>query len=150
MAKTPRHPRLAFWTTVILAVISAAIAVYHLGVIAVTLADANYVPMLGGFTGSLYLIFDYFVMSLPICLLLILSMLLNLFWSHALSKGWTLSAIASIAVFLICGLVILLGCNSGALAVSLNLAARAIAESLTAVTLTHSLTKSYLDKKRTE
>ncbi len=136
-----KKPRLAFWLTVIPAFLAAAIAVYHLVVIAVTLADANYYPMLGGFFGSIYLVFDYFAMSLPISLLLLTALLLNLFWSHVLTKSWNLSAIAAIAVFLISGLVIILGVNSGALAVSLNLAVRTIAESVTAVTLVHSLTR---------
>ncbi len=135
-----KKPRFAFWLTVTPAALAAAIAVYHLVVIAITLADPNYYPMLGGFSGSLYLVFDYFVMSLPICLLLLFALLLDLFWSHALKKAWNLSAISAIAVFLISGLVILLGYNSGVLTVSLNLAVRTIAESVTAVTLVHSLT----------
>jgi hypothetical protein len=73
-------------------------------------------------------------------LLLFTALLLNLLWSQALGKAWGYSVLASCAVFLICGMWIILD-SSGALAVSLNLAARVIAESLTAVTLVHSLTK---------
>ncbi len=145
-----KKPRLAFWLTVIPALLAAAVAVYHLVVIAVTLADPNYYPMLGGFSGSIYLIFDYFVMSLPISLLLFAALMLNLFWSRALSKGWNISAIAAIALFLICGLFLILGYNSGALTVSLHLAARAIAQSLTVVTLVHSLTQRYIEKKKSK
>jgi 4-amino-4-deoxy-L-arabinose transferase-like glycosyltransferase len=72
--------------------------------------------------------------------MLLAALLLNLFWSRRLKKAWNISAMAVIAVFLTCGLLILIGINSGTLAVSLNLAARAIAESVTAVTLVHSLT----------
>lgn len=137
MAK--KHPRLAFWLTVILAALGSALAVYHLIVVALTVADPAYAPMLGGFTGGIYLVFDYFSMSLPICILLFAALLLNLLWSHALSRSWNCTALAACAVFLICGIVILIN-NSGVLAVSLNLAARAIAEAVTAVTLVHSLT----------
>lgn len=135
-----KHPRLAFLLTVIPAALGSALSVYHLFEIARTVANPEYTQMLGGFSGGIYLVFDYFVMSLPICLILLLSLLLNLFWSHALSKSWNLSAIAAIAVFLTCGLIILLGINTGTLAVSLNLAARAAAEAVTAVTLVYSLT----------
>ncbi len=135
-----KHPRLAFWLTVIPAALGSALAIYHLFVVARTVADPSYTPMLGGFSGGLYLVFDYFAMSLPVCILLFTALLLNLLWSRALSKIWSCTALAACAVFLICGIVILIN-NSGALAVSLNLAARAIAESLTAVMLVHSLTK---------
>lgn len=148
MAK--KHPRLAFWLTVIPAALGSCLAVYHLFEVARTIGGGEYAGMLGGFSGSLYLIFDYFVMSLPISLLLLTALLLNLFWSRALMRGWNLSAIAAIAVFLISGLVILLGYNSGSLAVSLNLAARVIAESITAVTLVHSLTQRYIENKRSK
>lgn len=150
MAKQPRHPRLAFWLTVSSAILGAAIAIYHLVTVAVMLADANYTPMLGGFTGAIYQIFDYFTICLPVCLLLLAALLMNIFWSCALSKGWNISAIAAIAVFLICGLLMILGINSGQLTVSLLIAARAIAQSLTAITLTYSLTKSYIEKKKSE
>ena len=139
MAK--KHPRLAFWLTVILAALGSALAVYHLIVVALTVADPAYAPMLGGFTGGIYLVFDYFSMSLPICILLFAALLLNLLWSHALSRSWNCTALAACAVFLICGIVILIN-NSGVLAVSLNLAARAIAEAVTAVALVHSLTSN--------
>ena len=79
-------------------------------------------------------------MSLPIALLLLTSLLLNLFWSRCLKKIWSVTVMASLAVFLVCGLLILLGVNAGILAVSLGLAARSIAESLTAVALVFSLT----------
>jgi hypothetical protein len=72
--------------------------------------------------------------------MLLAALLLNLFWSRRLNKLWSITAMASIAVFLACGLLILLGINSGILAISLNLAARAISEAVTAVTLVHSLT----------
>lgn len=134
-----KHPRLAFWLTVSLAALGALIAVYHLFVVARTVADPEYAPMLGGFSGGLYLVFDYFVMSLPVCILLFTALLLNLLWSHALSKAWNFTVLASCAVFLLCGIVIIIN-NTHALAISLNLAARAIAEALTAVTLVHSLT----------
>ena len=135
-----KYPRLAFWLTVIPAALGSALGVYHLFEIARTIGGGDYAGMLGGFSGSLYLVFDYFVMSLPISLMLLSALLLNLFWSHSLKKAWNITAMASIAVFLICGLLILLGINSGILAVSLNLAARAIAEAVTAVALVHSLT----------
>ena len=140
-----KHPQLAFWLTVIPALLGSALAVYHLIVIAVTLTDANYYPMLGGFTGSIYLVFDYFAMSLPICLLLFIALMLNLLWSHALSKAWGYSVLAACGVFLICGILVLFY-SSGALAVSINLALRVIAESITAVTLVHSLTKKFKDE----
>jgi hypothetical protein len=135
-----KHPRLAFWFTVVPAALGAGLAVYHLFEVARTIANPSYTPMLGGFTGSIYLVFDYFAMSLPICALLFTALLLNLLWSQALGKAWGYSVLASCAVFLICGMWIILD-SSGALAVSLNLAARVIAESLTAVPLVHSLTK---------
>lgn len=137
---TNKHPRLAFWMTVIPAALGSAIAVYHLFVVARTIGSGDYSEMLRGFSGSLYLVFDYFAMSLPISLLLFAALLLNLFWSHSLKKAWSISAMASIAVFLICGLLIIIGVNAGILAVALGLAARAIAESVTAVTLVFSLT----------
>ena len=135
-----KHPRLAFWLTVIPAALGAALAVYHLFVVARTVASPDYTPMLGGFTGGIYLVFDYFAMSLPICLLLFAALLLNILWSHALSKAWGISALAACAVFLLCGIMIVIN-SSGALAVSVNLALRTIAESVTAVTLVHSLTR---------
>lgn len=136
-----RFPRLAFVLTVIPASIASVLAFYHLFVVAQTVVDSNYLPMLGGFAGSLYLVFDYFTMSLPISLLLITALLINLFWSRALLKLWNISAIAAIAVFLLCGFLILFGINEGTLTVSLNLAVRSAAEAVTAVTLVHSLTK---------
>lgn len=142
-----KHPQLTFWLTVIPAILGAAIAIYHLITVAIMLADANYTPMLGGFTGAIYQMFDYFTICLPVCIFLLAALLMNIFWSHALSKGWNISAIAAIAVFLICGLLMIIGINSGQLTVSLLIAARAIAQSLTAVTFTHSLTKTYLQKK---
>lgn len=142
-----KHPQLTFWLTVIPAMLGAAIAIYHLITVAIMLADANYTPMLGGFTGAIYQMFDYFTICLPVCIFLLAALLMNIFWSHALSKGWNISAIAAIAVFLICGLLMIIGINSGQLTVSLLIAARAIAQSLTAVTFTHSLTKTYLQKK---
>lgn len=144
-----KHPRLAFWLTVIPAILGSALAVYHLVVAAITLADANYYPMLGGFTGSIYLVFDYFAMSLPICLLLFIALMLNLLWSRALSKIWGYSVLAACGVFLICGILVLFY-SSGALAVSLNLAVRVIAESITAVMLVHSLTQRYIEKKKSK
>ena len=135
-----KHPRLAFWLTVIPAALGAGLAVYHLFEVARTIANPSYTSMLGGFTGSIYLVFDYFAMSLPICALLFTALLLNLLWSQALGKAWGYSVLVACAVFLICGLWIIID-SSGALAVSLNLAARVIAESLTAVPLVHSLTK---------
>lgn len=135
-----KHPRLAFWLTVSLAALGALIAVYHLFVVARTVADSEYTSMLGGFSGGLYLVFDYFVMSLPVNLLLFAALLLNLLWSHALSKAWNFTALAACAVFLLCGIAILIN-NTSALAISLNLAARAIAESVTAVALVHSITR---------
>lgn len=149
MAKQPRHPRLAFWLTVIPAALGSALAVYHLFEVARTIADPEYSEMLGGFSGGLYLIFDYFSMSLPICLLLFIALLLNLLWSHALGKPWGYSVLAACGVFLICGILVLFY-SSGALAVSLNLAARVIAESITAVMLAHSLTKIRIEKKKTK
>ena len=134
-----KHPRLAFLLTVIPAALGSALAVYHLFEVARTIADPEYTEMLGGFSGGVYLLFDYFSMSLPICILLFAALLLNLLWSRRLSKIWNVTALAACAVFLICGIFILVN-NSGALAVSLNLAARAIAEAVTAVTLVHSLT----------
>lgn len=135
-----KHPRLAFWSTVVTAALGAAIAVYHLIVVALTVADPDYAPMLGGFTGGIYLVFDYFAMSLPVCILLFAALLLNLLWSHALSRSWNCTALVACAVFLLCGIAILIN-NTGALAISLNLAVRAIAESVTAVALVHSLTR---------
>ena len=140
-----KHPRLAFWLTVVTAAIGSALAVYHLFVVAMTVADPAYAPMLGGFTGGIYLVFDYFAMSLPICLLLFAALLLNLLWSHALSKGWNCTALAACAVFLICGIAIIINNTTVPLAVSLNLAARAIAEAVTAITLVYSLT---INKKK--
>ncbi len=140
-----KHPRLAFWLTVIPASLGSAIAVYHLFVIALTVADPDYTPMLGGFTGGIYLVFDYFAMSLPICILLFAALLLNLLWSHALSKVWNCTALAACAVFLICGIAIIINNTTAPLAVSLNLAARAIAEAVTAITLVYSLT---INKKK--
>lgn len=144
-----KHPRLAFWLTVIPALLGSAFAIYHLIVIAVTLADANYYPMLGGFSGGIYLIFDYFAMSLPICLLFFIALMLNLLWSHALSKAWGYSVLAACGVFLICGILVLFY-SSGALAISINLALRVSAEAITAITLAHSLTKNYIEKKKSE
>ena len=141
-----KHPRLAFWLTVIPAALGSALAVYHLFEVARTVADPEYTAMLGGFSGGLYLIFDYFAMSLPVCLLLFSALLLNILWSHALSKHWGYSVLAACAVFLICGMWIIID-SSGALTVSLNLAARTIAESITAVTLVHSLSQKYIDKE---
>lgn len=138
MAK--KHPRLAFLLTVIPAALGSTLAVYHLFEISRTLGSGDYAEMLGGFSGSLYLVFDYLAMSLPIALLLLTSLLLNLFWSRCLKKIWSVTVMASLAVFLVCGLLILLGVNAGILAVSLGLAARSIAESLTAVALVFSLT----------
>ena len=135
-----KHPRLAFWLTLIPAALASVLGVYHLFEIARTIGGGDYAGMLSGFSGSLYLVFDYFVMSLPISLMLLAALLLNLFWSRRLHKLWNITAMASIAVFLACGLLILLGINSGILAISLNLAARAISEAVTAVTLVHSLT----------
>jgi hypothetical protein len=135
-----KNPRLAFWLTVIPAALGSALAVYHLFEVARTIANPDYTAMLGGFTGSIYLVFDYFAMSLPICVLLFTALLLNLLWSHALGKLWGYSVLAVCAVFLICGMWIIID-SSGALTVSLNLVARTIAESITAVTLVHSLTK---------
>ncbi|MGM9641741.1 MAG: hypothetical protein ACI3XI_00895 [Eubacteriales bacterium] len=139
--KEIRHPRLAFWLTLIPAALAAALAVYHLAVTALTVADPRFLPMLGGFTGSIYLIFDFFMMSLPTALLLLAALLMNLFWSRRLSKAWNLSAIAAIGVVLLAGLALILGLYSTALSVVLNLAARATAQSLTAVTLVFSLAK---------
>ena len=135
-----KHPRLAFWLTVIPAALGSALAVYHLFEVARTIANPDYTAMLGGFAGGVYLIFDYFAMSLPVCLLLFTALLLNILWSHALSKAWNYTALAACAVFLICGIMTVIN-SSGALAVSINLALRTIAESITAVTLVHSLTK---------
>jgi cell division protein FtsW (lipid II flippase) len=73
-------------------------------------------------------------------ILLFAALLLNLLWSHALSRSWNCTALAACAVFLLCGIAILIN-NTGALAISLNLAVRAIAESVTAVALVHSLTR---------
>ncbi len=139
--KEANHPRLAFWLTVIPAALAAALSVYHLFLTAATLADPDYGAMLSGFSGSLFVIFDILMMSLPISLLLLCALLLNLFWSRRLARAWSLSAIAAMAVDLTCGVLLLMGINSGILAVSLNLAARAIAQSLTAVTLVYSLTR---------
>ena len=135
-----KHPRLAFWLTVIPAALGSALAVYHLFEVARTIGNPDYTAMLGGFTGGIYLVFDYFAMSLPVCLLLFTALLLNILWSHALSKAWNCTALAACAVFLICGIMTVIN-SSGALAVSINLALRTIAESITAVTLVHSLTK---------
>ena len=140
-----KHPRLAFWLTVIPASLGSAIAVYHLFVIALTVADPAYAPMLGGFTGGIYLVFDYFAMSLPICILLFAALLLNLIWSRALSRCWNCTALAACAVFLICGIVLIINNTTAPLAVALNLAARAIAEAVTAITLVYSLT---INKKK--
>ena len=137
-----KHPRLAFWLTLIPAALGSALAVYHLFEVARTIANPEYTQMLGGFSGGIYLIFDYFAMSLPVCLLLFTALLLNLLWSHAFSKAWGYSVLAACGVFLICGMWIIID-SRGALAVSLNLAARAIAESVTAVTLVHSLTQKH-------
>lgn len=127
--------------TVIPAALGSALAVYHLFEVARTIANPEYSSMLGGFSGGIYLIFDYFAMSLPICLLLFTALLLNLLWSHALSKLWGYSVLAACAVFLICGMWIVID-SSGALTVSLNLAARTIAESIPVIMLVHSLTKN--------
>lgn len=135
-----KHPRLAFWLTVIPAALGSALAVYHLLEVARTIANPEYTQMLGGLSGGLYLIFDYLAMSLPICLLLFIALLLNLLWSHALSKLWGYSILTACGVFLLCGMWIILD-SSGALSISLNLAVRVIAESVTAVTLMHSLTR---------
>ena len=135
-----KHPRLAFWLTVAPAALGSALAVSHLFEVARTVANPEYTQMLGGFSGGIYLIFDYFAMSLPVCLLLFAALLLNLLCSHALGKSWGYSVLAACTVFLICGIMIVID-SSGALAVSLNLATRTIAESITAVTLVHSLTK---------
>ena len=135
-----KHPRLAFWLTVSPAALGSALAVYHLFEVARTIRNPDYTAMLGGFTGGIYLVFDYFAMSLPVCLLLFTALLLNILWSHALSKAWNYTALAACAVFLICGIMTVIN-SSGALAVSINLALRTIAESITAVTLVHSLTK---------
>ena len=51
-----------------------------------------------------------------------------------------ISVLSACAVFLLCGMWIVID-SSGKLSISLNLAVRAIAEALTAVTLVHSLTK---------
>ena len=134
-----KHPRLAFWLTVSPAALGSALAVYHLFEVARTIGNPDYTAMLGGFTGGIYLVFDYFAMSLPVCLLLFTALLLNLLWSHALGKLWGYSVLAVCVVFLICGMWIIID-SSGALAVSLNLAARTIAESVTAIMLVHSLT----------
>ena len=136
-----KKPRLAFWLTIISAAIGSALAIYHLFEVARTIANPEYSKMLGGFSGGLYLVFDYFVMSLPVNILLFTALLLNLLWSHALEKAWNVTALASCAVFLICGIAILVN-NTHALAISLNLAVRAIAEALTAVPLVHSLTSN--------
>ena len=136
-----RLPRLSFALTLIPASLASALAVYHLFVVARTVADSEYLPMLRGFAGSLYLVFDYFTMSLPISLLLLAALLINLFWSRCLLKPWNISALAAIALFLLCGFLILFGINEGGLAVSLNLAVRSAADAVTAVTLVHSLTK---------
>ena len=143
-----KHPRLAFWLTVIPAALASLLAIYHLLTVAVTLADKNYIPMLGGFTGAIYQMFDYFAICLPVCLLLLAALLMNIFWSHALSKAWGVSAITAIAVFLVCGLFMIFGIHSGQLTVSLHLAARAIAQSITAVTLTHSLTRKVVSGQK--
>ena len=135
-----KHPRLALWLTVIPAALGSALAVYHLFEIARTLAGPEYTAMLGGFTGGIYLIFDYFAMSLPICLLLFAALLFNILWSHALSKSWGFSVLSACAVFLLCGMWIVID-SSGKLSISLNLPVRAIAEALTAVTRVQSLTK---------
>ncbi len=139
--KEAKHPRLAFGFTVIPAALAAALSVYHLFLTATTLADPDYGAMLSGFSGSLFVIFDLLMISLPVSLLLLCALLLDLFWSRCLARAWSLSAIAAVAVNLICALLLIAGINSGILAVSLNLAARATAQSLTAVTLVYSLTK---------
>lgn len=141
MMKALKHPRLAFWLTLIPAALAAALAIYHLVVTALTVADPDFLPMLGGFTGPIYLIFDYFMMSLPTAFLLLAALLMNLFWSRRLSKAWNLSAIAAIGTVLLAGLALILGSYTTALSVVLNLAARAIAQSLTAVTLAFSFVK---------
>ena len=147
MKKSPRHPRLAFWLTATPAILASAIAIYHLITVALMLADPTYTDMLSGFSGSLYQIFDYFVVCLPINLLLLTAALLNFCYSRALTSLWGFSALASVFVFLVCGALMLFGVNSGGLTVSLLLASRAIFQSLTAVTLTHSLTKARLERK---
>ncbi len=139
--KETKHPRLWFWLTVTPAALAAALSVYHLAVTAITLADPDYNQMLSGFFGSVYMIFDYVLMSMSINLLIFLALIFNLSRSNALGKAWNISAISSVAVFLVCGILIVLGINSGVLAVTLNLAARATAQSVTAVTLVYSLTK---------
>ena len=143
-----KHPRLAFWLTVIPAALASLLAIYHLLTVAVTLADKNYIPMLGGFTGAIYQMFDYFAICLPVCLLLLAALLMNIFRSRALSKAWSISAITAIAVFLVCGLFMIFGIHSGQLTVSLHLAARAIAQSITAVTLVHSLTRKVVSGQK--
>lgn len=148
MRKKPRHPRFAFWLTAVSAILASFIAIYHLITVALMLADPTYTDMLSGFSGSLYQIFDYFVVCLPVNILLLVAALLNFCYSHALTRLWSFSALASVSVFLICGILILIGVNSGPLTVSLLLASRAIFQSLTAVTLTHSLTLSYLNKRK--
>lgn len=145
-----KRPRLAFWLTVIPAAFGSALAIYHLITVAIMLGNRLYTPMLGGFTGAIYQMFDYFTICMPVCILLLAALLMNIFWSRALSKSWSISAIAAITVFLVCGLLMILGIHSGQLTVSLHVAARAIAQSITAITLTHSLTKSYIAKKKFE
>ena len=97
-----KHPRLAFWLTVSPAALGSALAVYHLFEVARTIGTPDYTAMLGGFTGGIYLVFDYFAMSLPVCLLLFTALLLNILWSHALSKAWNCTALAACAVFGAC------------------------------------------------
>ena len=91
-----KHPRLAFWLTLIPAALASVLGVYHLFEIARTIGGGDYAGMLSGFSGSLYLVFDLLAMSLPISLLLLTALLLNLFWSHRLQKLWNISAMASI------------------------------------------------------
>lgn len=134
-----KRPRLAFWLTVALAALGSALGVYHLFEVARTVTSPEYADMLGGLAGGLYLVFDYFAMSLPICLLLFGALLLDLLWSRALGRLWGFSVLAACGVFLICGMLIVI-VDSSALSVSLNLAARAIAEAVTAVALVHSVT----------
>jgi hypothetical protein len=92
--------------------------------------------------------YDYFIICLPVCLLLLAALIMNLFWSHALNSIWNISAILAIFTFLVCGLLMLLGIHSGSLTVSLHMAARAIVQSITAVTLTFSLTETWIRRKK--
>ena len=146
MAK--KHPRLAFWLTASVALAASALAIYHLITVTITLTDPLYSPMLSGFTGAFFQMYDYFIICLPVCLLLLAALIMNLFWSHALNSIWNISAILAIFTFLVCGLLMLLGIHSGSLTVSLHMAARAIVQSITAVTLTFSLTKTWIRRKK--